>query len=169
MAEPNADQTGGATATATTKREPDRAVGALFCIDDGYTLKGLLKDDEKPELRKRPTVDIWFRPALPEVVFDHQMSIAKTANGAERMAIKKALIESHLVKWDGVWKRRSPLSLGEPGEPVHVDFKPSSAKEKGSLDDPSVRRGLGADYIDQIVGYILMYEPGMWETDEKNS
>jgi len=138
---------------------PAEAPAGLLCIDDGYTLRGTLKDDDGA----KPPVEVTYRPALPEDVIDYQMAAAKAGTGAEKLAAQVRLLDAHLVAWSGL-ARRDAL-----GRTVPVEFVPGRPGKPGTFADPGVRRALGTDYLTQLLNLVAGYTPGRWEADAKNS
>jgi hypothetical protein len=135
------------------EKQPKRVSSGLLVIPDGYTLRADIEEDPKPRLR------IWYRPALPESVFEYQLASSKATTGAEKMRLMAEFIDPHMVRWEG-------LSTFNPktGESSHLPWKSGLL-----MADSGVRRALATGYLTAMTNIIGGYEPGQWEQDEKNS
>lgn len=140
-----------------SEQDPKRYEG-LSAIDDGYVMVATVKNDDG----NFPPVVVRYRPALPEAVYEYRLQMARANTGVEVMNAKVAILHSHVVGWSGV-TRRSPTG------PVPVEWFGPQGDRLGVLADVSVRRGLGADYLDQMVNLVCQFTPGRWEEETKNS
>lgn len=139
------------------EKEPTRYEGVV-AIDDGYVLVATVQDSDKAF----PPVVVRYRPALPEAVYEYRLAMGRAATGKDVMNAKVAVIHDHVVGWTGV-SRRTPTGV----DPV-AWYGPQGDR-LGVLADPNVRRGLGADYLDQMVNLVCGFTPGRWEGETKNS
>lgn len=139
------------------EQDPKRYEG-LSAIDDGFVLVATVKDSDG----HFPPVVVRYRPALPEAVYEYRLQMGRAATGKDVMNAKVALLHDHVVGWTGVVKR-TPTGA----DPVPW-FGPAGDR-LGVLADATVRRGLGADYMDQMVNLVCQFTPGRWEEETKNS
>lgn len=130
--------------------KPPVRFDGLCVIDDGYTLVGVLQDSAG----ELPKVEVRYRPALPEVLYDYRLKDRTTGQAQLNAVIE--ILDSHVESWSGVF-RRSPTG------PVPVKWA------KGLLAEPAVRRAIGANYIDQMFNLVVGFTPGRWEEELKNS
>ena len=129
----------------------------LMVIHDGYTLTGKLSGEGRPD------VEIRYRPALPDALYDYQLARANAKTGEEVLNAQVALLEAHVIGWSGVYR-------ATPTGPVPVPWTRSSGKVPGVLGDPAVLLALTADYLTQMVNYVASYTAGeLWEGEIKNS
>lgn len=128
----------------SAEKEPVAAPPGAVLIDDGYSLSGVLQDDES----RLPPVTIVYRPALPEVVLDYRNRDRDTGDKAKAAMID--LLAPRITSWSGVF-RRDPS-----GNFVPVDY---TRERLGQLPQP---------YLDKAVEYVCGYRPGRWDADAKN-
>lgn len=149
--------TQSAPAAAAQAAKP-RAVG-IMAIDDGYTLSGCCRD----ESGVRQPLRFKYRPALPEAVYEYRIQSVAAKSGQDRLSAVLAILAAHVESWDGVYRADPNTRV-----PVSVPFK-AAGDSATALADPAVRRGVGVDYIDQMINHVTGYTAGEWEADAKNS
>lgn len=142
-------------------KEPERYFGTVL-MDDGCTLVADIQDADK----LRGPMRVWYRPALPETVEDYKLVLGRCTTGLERIAAQCQFINAHLERWQGLSRRNKDAAGATVMEPV--EWKKGKSWSDSSLADPSVRRALGVEYLNQLSNLIGGYTPGQWEEDAKN-
>lgn len=132
-------------------KKPKRVSAGLLVIPDGYTLTA----DLKPEAR--PVLKLWYRPALPDAVFDYQTSVADAKTGKDRIAIMSDFLDAHVVKWSGL------QTIDRDGNTSDLTWTKGIIKN-----NEGIRRALGTSYLSLLVNQVGGYEEAWWEQDEKN-
>jgi hypothetical protein len=134
------------------EKQPKRVSSGLLVIPDGYTLTADLKTETGPVLK------VWYRPALPDAVFDYQSAVADAKTGKDRIGLMSDFLDAHMVKWSGL------TMINPKGEVAELPWSKTIIKSNDGL-----RRALGTQYLSLLINQVGGYEAAWWEQDEKNS